>query len=309
MRVLAIAFLLQASLPSRIVGQSSPGVNETDVAQVVDSLLRSYGPVSVTRRVGRIEVQTVCHALPHNGADICYKESHYYEDPKTASEILKATNIRIITVDSLTYGAPSREELPTELIVDDWTYTRCGGGTTQVQAQLLVSAHRSAGVSITKSVKHTVEKAVSLGYKGEKGGFSFDGSLKIGQENSEASTTSLGADTTVQRTGTVTINIGPDSLTIAELRVWPIRLSIPFRTRVLIDADLSQNDRGLKLLSELFPADSSRSFDIQGRLDMTDASGGSIGVFSARLPPRYCSHRAGVISSHARSVLDTLWTK
>ena len=38
---------------------------------------------------------------------------------------------------------------------------------------------------------------------------------------------------------------------VLELETWPIRLKVPFSTTVVIDADLNQNDKGYRRLSDV----------------------------------------------------------
>jgi hypothetical protein len=91
---------------------------------------------------------------------------------------------------------------------------------------------------------------------------------------------------------------------VGQLRVWPIVVSIPFRTNVIIDAELTPNDRGLKLLSSILP-DSSRTFAITGQLDIRDASDGEFVLLQPPLDAKDCpagAVRRGIV--YKRDVLE-----
>jgi hypothetical protein len=65
--------------------------------------------------------------------------------------------------------------------------------------------------------------------------------------------------------------------------VWPIVFSQPFSIKVVVDGDLSRNDKNYTTLSQIIP-ESQRSITVTGTIDVTEASEGEVNWYS---PPDF----------------------
>jgi hypothetical protein len=106
--------------------------------------------------------------------------------------------------------------------------------------------------------------------------FQVGAQLVLGEQNTTTRTEIDAAQRTVTRTHTQSVTVGTGGVSVVQLRVWPIRYTAPFSTTVVVDADVSQNDKGFKSLSDVIPDPSARTLKVNGIVQADDASEGEV---------------------------------
>jgi hypothetical protein len=88
-----------------------------------------------------------------------------------------------------------------------------------------------------------------------------------------------GSSNTVTQTRSGSQSVPAHTFLVIELQTWPVHLTVPFQTNVVIDADLIPNDKGFAHLSNILD-EGKRTFPISGTIEADDASSGQLVFFN-----------------------------
>jgi hypothetical protein len=100
-----------------------------------------------------------------------------------------------------------------------------------------------------------------------------DATYSIGSSTQNGSVNTSGSATTVTRTSASQAVLQSKQSVVARLEVWPVTYTQTFGATVVVDADLSPNDKYAHL-ADMFPDPSVRTFPIAGSVTISDASEG-----------------------------------
>jgi hypothetical protein len=267
----------------------------TDVAQKVGTALGAFGPVPVTTVIQKPRQETVWYDEPiitHpliEGATrrISHVITVYDSVPVTSSLILSAANIQIVKSDPVSFGPSVRTELPDKVIVKDQAVQNCSKVVQlQQQVSLSQSFQRTEGIQFSQSITHTLNKTLSFDF-GITSAFKVGGQIMIGESSTSGQVQTAQDSETTQISESGTVTIPTNSALMVELRVWPVHYTIPFRTTVTVDADLSKNDRGYYKLSDILDV-TNRTFQITGTIEANDSSDGKLVAYDMPYDPSQC---------------------
>jgi hypothetical protein len=271
----------------------------TDVSQKVAAALMAYGPVPVTTTTQSPRTVQLCHNEnyghgSHGTGDfgtrsVCVNQTVYDPVTATSNAVLTASNIQVIKSDPISYSPLIRTELPDKLIVGDSLATNCTPDQATLGYSLSTTFQRNASVSLTQTISHTntVGVSVTTGISSVYGDFHVTGSLSFADGTSSAAMQTNGTTTTVQEQRSGSQAVPAHTMMMIELRTWPVRFTAPFSTTVVVDGDLSQNNKGYKRLSDILP-ESQRTFPISGKLEADDASEANLVFYDLRYDPKLC---------------------
>ena len=263
----------------------------TDLGATVANLLKAAGPVPVTRLITVTRERERCIG-GHGEGGGCRSEGYQVQVPQTQNEILTATKITISNSDPVIYGPATRTELPDQFLIADLFGQSCKGAQNlTINEALQKSFQRSASVQFQHSVTHTTSQAATIGLSikvGESETFTVGGQVQFQNGETDGTVSINGTQETVTRTHTVSTVVLPGSAAVLELKIWPVHFVVPFSTTVIVDADLSANDKNIKHLSDVYPDASTRTFPVSGTIDATDASEGVAATFIAEYDPSQC---------------------
>lgn len=276
--------------------------DETNLQATVDGLLHSFGPVPVTKVVA-------AHTKRKNlleWADYCSTDHRIKLDPDlwTAAtqacesdgdghvrisddEILSASNISIISNTPVVFSGLKETGLPNDIHESGGTWVNCSNSVS-------VSETKDLSIAFTRSTSVEVNHSVSTAKQYQIGGELSIKAVKINAQFQLTNTTTdgqantTGSDQTVTQTASVSANVPPRTEMGVVIVTWPIIYTTNISATVTADADLSQNDKGLKLLSDIIPL-SQRTFPINGTLSFTDAAGAKTRTYDIPLDPNDCS--------------------
>jgi hypothetical protein len=254
-----------------------PGFSQvTNVAAKVASALKAYGPVPVTRIDQIPRKETHCHSDYSGGEThgriVCETQTVYDPKSSTANQILEASSIRIVTAGDLVFGSMTKHELPDHVQVDSNLATNCSAEVASQTFTVSEAFQRTASISFSQSVSHTTTYGMNVGVK-ISDVFSLGGNVSFGENSTSGTVTATGSSNTVTVTRTGTQSLPPKTFLLIQLKVWPVQYTIPFKTTVTVDADLTPNDKGYQHLSQIVPIEK-RSFPISGKIEADDASQG-----------------------------------
>lgn len=219
-------------------------------------------------------------------------------------ENLTASNFRVAGSSEVILGAATRTELPDQVIVNDNTIQDCSPNPATQQVTLQESFQRSESVQISHSITNSVSDQMGFQWK-VSDVFTLSGQIQIGRSETSGQAKTSGSQESITRSQTGSITVKPQETTVAELRVWPIRYAVPFHATVTIDADLSANDKGFRVLSDILDGPS-RTFDISGTIEADDASEGELVFYDIPFDPATCGGTTHVaVRKHVRFVPHT----
>jgi hypothetical protein len=279
---------------------------DTDLNQKVADMLNGFGPVPVTTMISIPHQEQVCHRTTCSGRrggecgdDICHAETRYTSQPKTTSQVLSASNIRPIKVGDITWGTLTQTQIPDKIYVDNSETENCSGAANPLthSSTLTVQFARTATTQLQHSVTHIQGQQIGL----DSGGllpFKVSAQLSFSQQTLSSTTTIDSTQQTVTRAHTQSVTVPAGSHTIVQLRVWPVRYTLPFSTTIIIDSDVSPNDKGYKTLADIFPDPATRTFSITGIVQADDASEGDVVQMSAPYDPALCQQATSHVADH-----------
>jgi|SRR5689334_2739745 len=278
----------------------SCGQTVTDVAQQIASAMQSQPTVPVT-----VVSQVIDHfetvGGQHGG------ESHerpiFRQVVTTTQHKLVASNIRAVVVAPITFGQlQPPKELPDHMLADSAIANNCASIPTQFSFSLSKAFQQSASVTLTNSVSHAVGGQGSFGLK-LSDTFSIGGSVSTTTTTTVATASATSTQTTITQADTVTVSVPPRTAIVEQLEVFPVEFVLPFKTTVIVEADLSPaNDKRLVLLSQILP-ESARTFEISGTVTADTASTARLVAFDTAFDPAACTspgpHRASLTADTA----------
>jgi hypothetical protein len=275
-----------------MLGPFISGAQTTDAAEKVAALLQEKGPVPVTSVINVGHQRTQCLGGGGEGGGGCRTVNYYTQQPVVNNQILTASNIRIVSHTDLTFGTPTRTELPKMMYVDDYFVQSCPGAPpVQANETLQKAFQRSASIQLSHTVAHTTGGNISLSLKvgGEQQNFTVGGELQFSTTDTTGTVTVDATQETVTRSKTLSVTIPTGTAAVLELQIWPVHLIYPFSATVVVDADISGNDENIKHLSDIYPDVSDRTFLISGTIDAADASAGRGTDYAVSLDQTICS--------------------
>jgi hypothetical protein len=224
---------------------------------------------------------------------VCRKEVQIVNVPQTTQEVLTASNIRIIKNDPVAFDAVTQAGLPDKLFVQGSSYVNCSSQTVTQQISLQVSFQRSAGIQVSQSVTNT--QTYTLGAKFTPvTGLDINASVAIGKSATNGTVDTSSWQQTATRGAQTQATMAAKTALYARIAAWPLVYTVPFHTTVLVDADISQNDKGYSKLSDLVDT-TKRTFPLKGTMTFTDASDGQITVYDKQFDSSMCKDGDGVL--------------
>jgi hypothetical protein len=261
---------------------------KTDVNDVVSKALNAYGPVSVTETTYETVSQLVC-SRSDDGKRDCQVIPTNVPKQTTSQKVLTASNIRVVSNTPVVFAATQYTSFPTDIKASFTHYFNCvapGAGVTPdtKMATLTVTYSRTTSSTITKGITHTVTDTVGFnwsnkasetpGATGASGTWGITGSIAIADQGTTSDAETSSSSTQITRTDSNIYGIPPLTLGFLEYYVSKIGITIPFSTEVTVDANLSTNDKGYTLLSQVMPDPATRTFMITGTITSEDGSDG-----------------------------------
>jgi hypothetical protein len=179
--------------------------------------------------------------------------------------------------------------LPDRIYPDTGIVQACSNAPAPVTKgfSLAVAYTRQSSIQLTQSVQHTQNYTITFD-TAKILPFKVGAQLVIGDQTTNSVATVDTSIQTVTRTDTDSITVNPGAVGVVQLRVWPVQYTLPFTTTVTVDADLSPNDKGFKLLSDVFPDPAVRTYPINGTLQADDASAGEVVEMTAPYDASLC---------------------
>lgn len=258
-----------------VLGIAKTRADSTDAQSAIQILLQNYGPVSVTRYIGVPHTQRVCshpsHGTPAQKRRLsCSVRNVMVQQPSTTSEILTATNLRIVQSDPVVLDPKIQTSEPDKLSVNGATYLNCSSQAVTFQTSLQVGFTRSASLGISKTITHTRQAQLNFGWKLSEV-LQLGGQVTVGEQEAIATVDTTGWQQTITRGYQAQAQLAPKTAMYVEVETWPVTYAATFHTNVVVDADLSDNDKGFKKLSDIIDA-SKRRFPIAGTFGFVDAA-------------------------------------
>jgi hypothetical protein len=255
-----------------------------DLTKAITDSLRAKGTVSVTsiktvqvmKKMKDIHPELYRHLNPANPAQLLLLQQGNISMPvpvtvKTQdSEYLRATNIRVISAGNFIWGTDSVINLPdkiqeTSAICDNIK----GAQSLTCSGALSLTYQRTSSITFTQSVSHTQNLSVSANTS--VGGFGVSATASFGETSTAGTTTGDANSTTVQVQKNYSVTVAPQTAQLTTMRIWTVEHLVSFTCYVVIDADISQSDRGYLHLSDIFPQ-SSRTYTVTGFITADDCS-------------------------------------
>ena len=255
-----------------IVALKSISQTVTDVSDKVSNILFAYGKVNVTRNTTtRVLVPGGERIGEHGqGGGAAHWETKII--PVTTQEYLQATGIRTIRVSNPEFGQDSIISLPDKFIESSQNFINTSTVNSSQSETFSLAFARSSSIAFAHSISHTSSFTASFQVK-ITDAFSLGGNVQVGENETNGTTSTTTDQVTVTRSSTVQVDLAPKTAVRASFRVWTVRHNIKFKCLVTIDADISQNDAAIKLLSQIAD-EPSRTFEINGIITANDCTDG-----------------------------------
>lgn len=255
-----------------LVGAKGFSQITTNATDKVNALLVAHGKISVTRSVPtKVWVQGGEKIGEHGqGGGAAHWETHYL--PVTTQEYLQTSKIRTIKMSNLEFGDDSAISLPDKFIETSQNFVNTSSINSTQQITLSLSFTRTTSISFTHSITHTTTFGSNFSLK-LTDAFSLGGSVQVGESETNGTTYVVGENSTITKSSTVSATIPPKSAVYVSFKEWAVRHQVKFKCLVVIDADISTNDAGITLLSQIAD-EKSRTFEINGIIIADDCSEG-----------------------------------
>jgi len=296
--ICASSLLFLASTAGPVLAQT------TDAATQVSAALKTFGPVPITTTAQVPRTQQVCdykeppsHGPGRSGSTAvaaslvnCHSETVYDPKTQTVNQLLTASNIRVVQSAPISWGQITNTDLPNLVFPDTSMAQNCQNASAPLTFgySLSVAYTRQSAIQISQSVTHTQNFTASFD-TGSLLPFKVGAQVSVGGQTTNGTTTVETTQQTVTRTHNDSVQVPIGAVSVVQMRVWPIQYTLPFITSVTVDADLSPNDKGLKLLSDILPDPVSRTFVVSGTLSANDASAGQTVGMTAPYNPSLCT--------------------
>jgi hypothetical protein len=288
----------QLSRVSAMRDVGSAPIQVVDVAATIQALINSNGPVPYTHVVTQTQSERTCRPKvelplppPFNvpaqcgGGEsevnvpgvpytqCCSDHTVTTSTTRTDQVVPVATGIHVAFTSPVQMGPLVTTELPDQLTVDAKELMDCSPISSNQTVSLSVAFQRSYSASLSSTVTNTSSASINIsaGPPFLKVGASYT----VGSSNATGSVNTNGNATTITRTSSLQVPLQSGQAVVAQLEVWPVTYTQTFTATVVVDADLSSNDRYAHL-SDLVTGTALRTFQIAGSVVITDASGGRI---------------------------------
>jgi hypothetical protein len=300
----------------------------TNIPQRIAEALAAHGPVSVTRTISVPRTELRCTSfLRHFNNQVlqtvslqkepgpkgpdprthCSKVTVFDQVKQTTQEVLTVSNIRVTSNDEISFEQRQPTNLTDRLIVQEALVQDCTSFPATQTVTLSQAFQRSSSIAFSKTVANSASSQISFSLK-LSDAFTIGGNIQIGSTTTTGTVNTSGTQDTVTRTQTGAITLQPKTAVLAQLQMFPVNFVVPFHTTVTVDADLSPNDLGDHLLSDLL-GKNARTFPISGTIEANDASAGILIFSDIQFDPTKC-HGSGVITeSHKPGSDDKLLTR
>ena len=234
----------------------------------------------------------------------CSKVTVFDQVKQTTQEVLTASSIRVTSSDEISFEQRQQTSLTDRLIVQEALVQDCASFLATQTVTLSQAFQRSSSIAFSKSVANSTSSQINFSLK-LSDAFTVGGNVQIGSTTTTGTVNTSGTQDTVTRTQTGTITLQPKTAVLAQLEMFPINFVVPFHTTVTVDADLSSNDLGDHLLSELLGKDD-RTFPISGSIEASDASAGTLIFSDIQFDPAKCRGSGVTTESHKPNSDDKL---
>ncbi|WP_338810708.1 hypothetical protein V2V90_20080 [Agrobacterium leguminum] len=249
-----------------------------DIAKVAADLSAAYGSVPVRERREHWGRQRICPDIMLSVPPVtdgasddrqlasCYWEEYVWYEDVDVPRVLTVSNLEAVLVNEPTYGKP--EIVFTEnsrLHVQSKQIVNCTAVEQSGTASLSLSFTVSSTTTLSRSLSNT--RGFNLNVRYSYGGFGIGGGATYSETVSNTESTSKSKSETISRSNSDSLRVPPKNSYVAEIRMEEVYGRVPFSAIVLIDGDLSGNNRGLKRLSEIASV-AQRSFEVTGMIQL-----------------------------------------
>jgi hypothetical protein len=215
--------------------------------------------------------------------------------------ILTASNIRIVRSDPVNFDTPVRTEFPSQLDIAAMGWQNCSKTTSSNVSQgLTVAFQRSSSLAVTDSITHTQSYDIRLNCTAIPG-VSIGGGIQIGTNATHGTTDTSSYQQSVQRSAQIQLTLKTQTAAAGVVQTWPVNYSVRFHTNAIVEADLSANDKGFKLLSDIIP-EQNRTIPINGTIGFVDAADGFGYNYDLDYNSSLCKGRESIIMISSPSV-------
>lgn len=260
---------------------------KTDAAVQVQNLLNSFGTIPVT--------ETLENRLPKT------RHRRHRERPITTEEFLTASNIVVVSGEAPVFGDPMITTLPTVPAGGSWIWANCSEQTLPTFNNVLqISEQRQAGISISNGITHTESGQVGFTFTPPSayGGFGFNGSISSGNSWTTTTTNQTSFQTQYTTNQGATVQNLKDKMAVnVTIYVDQLHITVPFSMNVIVDADVSENDKGLKKLSDVFPNSSDHRLELKGAVSEVNWTQTRASTTDIQFSPDLCVDQPGKVAT------------
>lgn len=255
----------------------------TDAQAKVQALIASNGSVPYTHLVSKVGTRTECSPPPGNPHENdpdrmnCGPVRIYVNVPQTDSITPTASNIRILSNSEPQLDPVVTTSFPDQITAYGQELVNCSSSTTQKSISLSVSFQQTNSAALSQSVTNTQQFSLSVASGADflGTGAKVTATFQLGSSQTNGTVSTTAASTTTTRSTTSNTTLTPGQAVVDEIEVWPVTYTQTFHTSVVVDADLSPNDK-FGHLSDMFPDPASRTIPVSGNIAITDASTGKV---------------------------------
>jgi len=253
-----------------------------DASQAATTLLVGLGPIPWTHTENVFSKRVETGPGDRPVIVPCWKQEQV-----TTSSILTASDVRIVTASPLVFDQVVKTELTSQMTVLTQGAQNCSTKITLPSgAAQSTSFTRSSSVAVSNSV--TNAQAYSFNFS-----VAIESLVKLGgtvQLTNSATTGTVDTNSyqnQVTRTANASPALPPQTAYGVTFEIWPVNYTANFHATVVVDANLSPNDKGWSNLSSVFPMEK-RTFTINGVLLFVDASDGVTIGYDLTFDPSAC---------------------
>jgi hypothetical protein len=266
LRLLAIVFVTQCLGLSAVFGQSSQQtVRKVDVDSVLQNLLIQYDMVPVTRKTTvNVPYKDCWRGGTRSGApgpEVCKTNLVAVEQSKTTQEYLSVSNLQFVS-SAMSFGAVTQTTLPDRLVAASEDvcnpYQITGSQSATYSQQIQHTESETLTHTITSSISDAFNATVKV-----NDDLTLSNTITIGTQDAHATADLTGNALTQTLQLQVTQQIPMQSRYGLEFLVTPTQFSVPYTLTVKLDGQLSQNDAGLTMLSQVLN-EADRTFVVEG---------------------------------------------
>ena len=270
----ALPFLLTLLVASSSRGQT------TDAAAEVQALIASFGNVPYTHLVSKETTRIECDTTPqHPDPDRahCGPVRVFVNVSESDNVTPSASNIRILSATEPQWDQVVITSLPDKITAYGQELVNCSSSTTQKSISLSVSFQKLNSAALSQSLTNTEQFSlqVASGANFLGTGAKVTATFQLGSSETNGTVNTSSSSTTTTRQTTSNTTLTPGQAVVDEIEVWPVTYTQTFHSNVVLESDLSPNDKFVHL-SDMFPDPATRTIPISGAIVITDASSGKV---------------------------------